>query len=117
MNNEDKSPAGGVRIVEEIVLIEEVDIEVYAARGEKPPHAHRYRIRVDKEAFVVHVPSMMGRELLTLAKKTPVEQYALYERMHHGEVRRIALDECVYFTKHGVERFTTIPLDPTEGDG
>jgi hypothetical protein len=115
MSNEGEKPEGK-GFVEEIILVELVDIEVYAGRGEKPPRAREYRIRIDKEHFVVHVHSMTGRELLELAKRLPVTQYKLYERMHHGAVRPIALDERVEFTKHGVERFTTIPLDPTEGD-
>lgn len=91
-----------------------VDLEEYAKQGKKPPKAKKYRIRVDKEKFVVDVPSMTGREILTLAGKTPPEQFKLFE-IKNGNRVKIGLDQTVDFTEHGVERFTTLPLDQTEG--
>ena len=91
-----------------------VDLEEYATAGKKPPKAKSYRIRIDKTQYVVHVSSMTGRQLLELAQKLPVEQYEIRQRVH-GQLLLIALDDSVDFTQPGIERFVTLPLDPTEG--
>lgn len=92
-----------------------VDLEEYAKSGRKPPRAGRYRIRIDKEHYTVEAPAMTGRELLTLAGKTPVTGYMISQKMRGGEARRLGLDEKADFTTPGVERFMTLPLDQTEG--
>lgn len=97
------------------VVDETVDLEEYAASGRRPPRAKRYRIRIDREHYVVDVPSMKGRELLRLAGKTPPEQWMITQKLHGGEVKKIGLDEKVDFTAPGVERLMTLPLDQTEG--
>jgi hypothetical protein len=92
-----------------------IDLEEYAKAERRPPHARRYRIRIDKQYFVVSVPFMTGRELLNLADKTPATSYLISQKLRGGEARRIGLDEKADFTTPGVERFMTLPLDQTEG--
>lgn len=92
-----------------------VDVEEYGKSNRRPPKAKRYRIRIDKERYVVEEPSMTGRELLILAGKNPPERYAISQKFHGGHTQPIALDEAVDFTAPGVERFMTLPLDQTEG--
>jgi len=92
-----------------------VDVEEYGKSNRRPPKAKRYRIRIDKERYVVEVPSMTGRELLVLAGKSPPERYVISQKFHGGQTRPIAQDEAVDFTAPGVERFMTLPLDQTEG--
>jgi hypothetical protein len=92
-----------------------VDIEEYAKADRQPPRCQRYRIRIDRERFVVEVPGMTGRELLTLAGKCPPEQYQVFQKLRGGKLDPIGLDEKADFTKPGVERFVTLPLDQTEG--
>jgi hypothetical protein len=99
----------------EDLLHDEIDIEEYAKRGERPPRARRYRIRIDRERFVVTVPQMTGRELLILAGKTPPERFTITQKLRGGAVRPLGLDEPASFTEPGVERFMTLPLDQTEG--
>ena len=94
---------------------EEVEIEVYGKQNVRPPKAKRYVIRIDKVKHTVHVPHMTGRQLLELAGKTPPEKYSISQKLHGGQVKPIGLDEVADFTKHGVERFMTLPLDQTEG--
>lgn len=94
---------------------DEIDVEEYAKRGEVPPRARRYRIRIDREKYTVSVSSMTGRELLKLAGKVPPERFSLAQKSRGGAVRPVGLDESVDFTKEGVERFMTLPLDQTEG--
>lgn len=92
-----------------------VDIEECGKAGRKPPRARRYRIRIDKQRFVVDVASMTGREMLVLAGKTPPERFTISQKLRGGQAETIGLDETVDFTRPGVERFMTLPLDQTEG--
>jgi len=101
-------------IIEDGVIVAEIiDIEEYCKQNKKPPHAKGYRIRIDKVYKEVHVPEMTGREILALVDKTP-ETYLLSQK-HKGGVAPIAADQVVDFRCHGIERFQTLALDPTEG--
>lgn len=93
-----------------------IDLEEFAIDGKKPPKGCRYRIMIDKNKYVVDVHSMSGREILNLAKKTPPEQYMLFQKFCSGENKRIELDEKVDFTTPGIEKFRTLPMDQTEGE-
>lgn len=98
--------------------VDEIEIEEHTKKvggKEKLPKAKRYIIRIDKTKFTVEVTGMTGREILTLAGKTPVEQYKLTQKMHGGSAKTIGLDDKVDFTEPGVERFMTLKLDQTEG--
>lgn len=92
-----------------------VDIEEFAKEGKTPPKKRRYRIRVDRTKFVVNVECMTGREILELAGKLPVEKFSLRQKFRGGSVVKIDYDEKVDFTKPGIEKFITIPLDQTDG--
>ena len=81
-----------------------------------PGRARRYRIRIDDDKHTVEVSSMTGRELLTLAGKTPPESHRLIQKLKGGKAVPIGLDESADFTCPGVERFITFPCDQTEGD-
>lgn len=102
-------------IPQDEITHDEVDIEEYAKRGEKPPRARRYRIRIDRERFTVTVSTMTGYELLKLAGKVPPDRFTLTQKFRGGAVKAVRLDEKVDFTAAGVERFMTLPLDQTEG--
>ena len=97
------------------IELDVVDIEEYAKKGEKPPKAKRYQIRIDNQKYTVEVRSMTGRELLTLAGKTPATSYMISQKMHGGEAREIDLDEKIDFTAPPVERFMTLKLNHTDG--
>src|SRR5262245_58361968 len=81
-----------------------VDLEQYAREGHRPPRAPRYRIRIDRQYYVVAAPGLTGRELLQLAGKTPPEQYMISQKLRGGQVQRIDLDARADFTTPGVER-------------
>jgi len=97
--------------------VEELEIETFAQKGgaERAPKATRYIIRVDKTKYTVTVPTMTGREILTLAGKVPPEQYKLTQKHHGGAATTIGLDDTVDFRAPGVERFMTLKRDQTEG--
>lgn len=98
----------------EVILVELVDIEECAKRGEKPPRAHLYKFRVDDHYYTTPKAELNGREILAFAGKTPAD-YQLRERLRHGQVVAIAPDDIVDLRGHGVERFMTIPKENTDG--
>jgi hypothetical protein len=100
---------------EELVLDDIVDLEEYAKRGEKPPLAKGYRIRINGEAYVVQDPVITGREVLTLAGLVPPENYTLRLKQAGEKPRKIELDEKVDLRHLGVEKFKALPRDQTEG--
>ena len=99
----------------EVAVEELVDLEEFAKANRRPPRAKQYRIRIDREQFVVDVPAMTGRELLLLSGKNPPEQFSIFQKLRGGQTQKIGLDEKADFTTPGVERFMTLPLDQTEG--
>lgn len=75
-----------------------------------------YKVQIDKSVFELNNPAPTGRDLLTLAGKSPAEQFAIYEKPQGGgQPIRIGLDQTVDLRKPGIERFVTLPLDQTEG--
>lgn len=110
---EEVPESGGVAVVE-VIVIEIIDLEEHAKSGKKPPRAHRYRIRIDREYREVEAPGLTRRQILHLVGKTP-EGYLLSQKFHGGRVEPIKSDQFVDFTAPGVERFQTLALDPTEG--
>ena len=90
------------------------DLEQLAKAG-TPPKAKSYRIRIDDKYYVVERSSMTGREILTLAGKTPPENFILTEKVRGGGMKTISLDDVVDFTAPGIERFNTLPRQVQEG--
>lgn len=86
---------------------QEIDLEQYAARGEKPPAAHTYVIRIDDERHRANALSLTGRDLLALANKQPPDAYTIEQVTRGGERRVICPDQKVDLTAPGVERFAT----------
>jgi hypothetical protein len=93
---------------------EVIDIEDFAREGKPLPKGKRYRIRIDKEKFEVSQPTITGKELLGLVGKTP-DKYNVYLHVHGGQSKLIKPDEKVELTAPGVERFTTMKIENTEG--
>ena len=118
IENQTKEKVSGSAAADETVDADEViDIEEFAKAKRKVPKAKKYRIRIDKQKFVVNVSAMTGRELLNLAGKTPATNFMISQKTHGGEARKIGYDEKADFTAPGVERFMTLPLDQTDGEG
>lgn len=98
-------------------LVEVADLEALAKSDKKPPKAKKYRIRIDKEHFIVEKPGLTGRELLVLAGKQP-ESYDIFQIVRkHPKPEKVALDEYVDFTRPGLERFVTLPKEQKDGRG
>jgi Prokaryotic E2 family E/Multiubiquitin len=100
----------------EIVIIEIVELEEHAKHhhDQPAPHAKRYAFRVDKERVVVVTPSITGDAILGKVGKTSGE-FKLYQHKRGHQPNLIAPDHVVNLREPGVERFTTMPKDTTEG--
>lgn len=100
---------------EESVLDDVIDLEEYAKKGERPPLAKGYRIRINGDPYVVHSPVVTGREILTLAGLLPAENYTLRIKAAGSKPEKIGLDDPINLRKPGVEKFKALPRDQTEG--
>jgi hypothetical protein len=102
----------------EVIVIEIVELEEHAKHHhDKPaPHARHYAFRVDKERIVVDTPTISGKHILAKVGKTP-EGFKLYQHRRGHQPVLIAPDHIVDLREPGVERFTTMPKDTTEGLG
>src|SRR6267154_3112271 len=96
--------------------IEIIDVEEYSKEGKTPPSGKHYRIRIDREIFVVEKNSLTGRELLELASKDPYTDYQLYQKLKGGLVTKVEYDQSVHFDEPGIERFTTQKHTHTDGE-
>lgn len=100
----------------EEVELDELDIEEFAGReSARKPKAKKYVIRVDKTKYTVDRPEMTGREILILSAHQPPDGYRLRQKLHSGQMTTVELDAAVDFRGPGVERFSTIKLENTEG--
>jgi hypothetical protein len=52
---------------------------------------------------------------LVLAGTSPPERSSISQKVHGGKTEVIELNDVADFTRPGVERFMTLPLDQTEG--
>jgi Multiubiquitin len=117
MSEEQKKHEGEaekIAALEEAILEELIDLEEWVKAKKGPHKAKRYRIRIDKDKFVVTVHEMTGKEILALVAKTP-DKYLLSQKFHGGRVEPVKPDQVVEFHRCEIERFQTLAKDPTEG--
>lgn len=93
------------------VFISAFDLETHC--GCDVPHAGGYIIKVDKQRIVVRESSLTAREILKRVGKNAVE-WLLNQKIGKQFVP-LAPDDIVDFTKCGIERFTTLPNEQSEG--
>lgn len=91
-----------------------IDIEEFAREGKTVPPGKRYRIRVDKDSFEVDSAVITGAQILDLVHKT-ADKYNLYQHVHGGQTKGIGPNDSVDLTAPGVERFSTMKIENTEG--
>jgi hypothetical protein len=117
MNEEEKKEVAEVKKIvalEEEILEELIDLEEWVKAKKEPRKAKHYRIRIDKDKFVVKVHEMTGKEILGVVDKTP-DKYLLSQKFHGGRVEPVKPEQVVEFHRCEVERFQTLAKDPTEG--
>jgi Prokaryotic E2 family E/Multiubiquitin len=87
-----------VEVVEEVLvddeLVELVVIEEFAKRGEKPPRAKTYLVRIDKKTYHIHKPDPAGEELLEAAGKTSAG-FKLYQIFRGRQPEPVAPNQHV----------------------
>lgn len=103
--------SGNIEVQEDLV-----DVEANAKTGRPAPHAKHYRIRINKDPYVVDRPVMTGREILALAGMTPAEQYLLRLKLHGGGAQKIEPDQKVDLRAPGVERFVATKREVQDGE-
>ncbi|ARS38075.1 multiubiquitin domain-containing protein [Pontibacter actiniarum] len=82
----------------------------------KPGPENKYHILVDRDNIKVDKECLTGREILTLAKKSPVEGYQLNVKRKGGKVAKLGYDDTICLSEPGIEKFLTLPLDQREGE-
>lgn len=95
------------------VFLSCVDLEKHCSDGSHPPHSSRYLIRVDKTRILVENPEPTGREILILAGKDPAA--TMLNQKIGKAFTPVGLNQKVDLTACGVERFTTLPNEQSEG--
>lgn len=101
--------------VEEGEILEVVVIEEIIKTTKQIPLAHLYQYRVDRERYDTKQWILTGEEILHKAGKTP-EAFKLYQHRPGQAPQVVKPDQKVDLREHGIERFTTIPRDTTEGE-
>ena len=100
----------------EVIIVEIVELEEHARHHhrEPAPHARHYAFRVDKSRCVVDHARIEGEAILGKVGKTSAG-YKLYQHRRGHQPIQIAPNKTVDLREPGVERFTTMPKDTTEG--
>jgi hypothetical protein len=89
--------------------VEVIDVEDYTRHDRKPPAGKKYKVKIDNKYFVFNHQLVIGREILEMAGKTPVECHTLYQKLKHSDFEKIDLDEKVDLAKPGIEHFVVKP--------
>ncbi len=93
-----------------------IDIEEYSKSNKKVPYGCRYKVKIDRDKYVINQQTITGKELLQLAGKTPYNRWMLNQRLKGGAIKQIGYDDVVDLTSLGIEKFMTLPLDQREGE-
>ena len=93
-----------------------IDIEDCSRHGRRPPKGQKYRIRIDRETYIVEAEKITGSQILALAGKTP-QDWALNRKLGGGKRERIKADDVVDVSQPGVERFETVRRQAQQGRG
>lgn len=97
---------------DEIIVI---DLAEYAKAKKNPPKGAKYKFQVKNKVYEVDVESMAGREICEMAGLVPPENYKLDMKIHGGIYKEVTLEQVVSFLEPGIEKFTYISREQTEG--
>lgn len=84
-------------------------LEQAKSQGEK------YKFKVRSEVFETENQFITGREVLEMAGLVPPSAYKLDLKMKGNRYQEIGLDETVDLSNPGIEKFTYISRDQSEG--
>ena len=91
-----------------------VDIESCGKHDRQPPKGYKYRIRIDREGYIVQSRTIAGAAILRLADKSS-EEWSLNQKLHGGKRVRIEVDDVIDLTLKGIERFETVRRQAQQG--
>ena len=74
-----------------------------------------FKFKVLHDMFETPNRYITGREILAMANLTPPELYKLDLRMKGNRYRNVGLDDEIDLSEPGIEMFTYIKKDQTEG--
>ena len=98
---------------------EEVDVEEFVKQGKRVPRAKRYRIRIDKERYVVNAPFITKAELLALVGKT-ADKWRIHQKLRGGQWMRSPTARrsiCARRVSSGSSRWNWLKLTGNGGAG
>lgn len=88
------------------------DIKVMSLAG-KPQKKYKFKVRND--VYEATKQFITGREVLEMAGLMPPERYKLDIRLKGNRVHEVGLDEVVDLGEPGIEKFSYITRDQSEG--
>mgnify|MGYP003416567803 FL=1 len=74
-----------------------------------------YKFKVRENVFETDKKEITGREICEAAGLVPAENFKLDMKLRGNQYREIKLDTIVDLTEPGIEKFTYITRDQTEG--
>jgi len=72
-----------------------------------PKDTKMFSVAIDGIVFSFNDPIVTGAQLLTAAKKRPVDEHIIFQHLNDGQFEEIRLEETVDLTQPGTERFKT----------
>ena len=81
----------------------------------KKPEAKGFKFMVRNQTFEVANRFITGSEILEMAGLTPVNNYRPSMKMQGNRYQDVQLEQLVDLGKPGIEKFTYISRDQTEG--
>lgn len=72
-----------------------------------PAQKKIYKVKIDGEKHGFEDPIVTGTQLLNAARKHPLDEHLIFQRLKNGQFEEIRLDESVDLTQPGLERFKT----------
>lgn len=81
----------------------------------KNPHGIKYKFLVRNKVFETSNRFITGKEVLETAGLIPPSAYKLDLKMKGNHYREIGLEEIVDLSNPGIEKFTYISRDQSEG--
>ncbi len=95
-----------------------VDIEEWGKECKAIPPSRKYRIKIDKDYYVVDKLQFTGLELLSIAGKNPPDKFDIF-KMLNGQPKPIKIghNDHILLNEKCLVRFVTLPKEQTDGEG
>ncbi len=96
--------------------LEQVDIEEYGKQCKPVPPAHRYKIKIDKNYYIIEKPWILLTDILQLEKKSPVDKFDVYAFFSNNpKPTKLSAEEKFYVVQKCFVRFVIQPKEQQDG--